>query len=365
MHLSVIDHFPPAADTSPRCASCAFLKDCGGLDEPSFLYNCFDVFCCRTGKCDEVCPQHPQYVERLQEVRNIRFDDLKVVEQKYIRLPLYVPHLGHKYARQSPLGSEWVSLSPYQLMRRKGLCVHDPSTLRTLYGLFNTTRVVLRGVDEDEQLERYWATRKVNSLPRLFRALDLALVIAPNFSHFGDVPRPDNLFNRRRQVICIDELVEAGVNVAPHLNDIVRTDWDFWYSYLRDNPTIRLVAKEFQTRCKTVVEGTKAIERLDQLEQRLGRGLHPVIVGGARFTELLAQRFRRFTILDCRATYNAFHRHRFVPLASRGRWQPEQHLPGFQVDALADHNVQTYAKWIAHRARQAVANKHAAARKAG
>src|SRR5690349_21296848 len=115
MILPIVDQLPPTPTTSPRCASCTFLKACGGLDEQHFLYNCFDVFCCGTGKCDEVCPRHPKYVERLREVRGIRFDDLNPVEQTYTRLPIYVPHLGHKYARQSPLRSEWVSLSPYQL----------------------------------------------------------------------------------------------------------------------------------------------------------------------------------------------------------------------------------------------------------
>src|SRR5690349_8675922 len=138
MILPVVDQPLPRPNVSPRCASCIYLKDCGGLGEQSFLYNCFDVSCCGTGTCDEVCPSHPLYIERLREVRGIKFDDLNPVEQKYTRLPIYVPHLGHRYSRQAPLASEWVSLSPYQLMRRHGLCVDDGGTLRTAYGLTAT-----------------------------------------------------------------------------------------------------------------------------------------------------------------------------------------------------------------------------------
>src|SRR5665213_2662146 len=105
-------------------------------------------------------------------------------------------------------------------------------------------------------------------------------------------------------------MVDAGLNVVPHLNDIVQGDWDLCHSYLKSNSSIRLVAKEFQTRCRTRVEGLKAIRHLAELQQRLGRELHPIILGGAQFTEPLAEAFRRFTILDCRAVISAFHRYR-------------------------------------------------------
>jgi hypothetical protein len=93
------------------------------------------------------------------------------------------------------------------------------------------------------------------------------------------------------------------------------------------------------------------------LQDRLGRELHPIIVGGAQFTELLAHHFHRFTILDSRALIGAFNRHRFVFDGDRGRLFPERFLPGFGVDDLADENVKQYCRWIDRRARRAVALK--------
>lgn len=350
---------------SPRCAKCVFRDDCGGLGEASLLFNCIDFYCCGKGNCDEVCPNHPEYFERLAEVGNIRFDDLNLVTQRRVRPPLYVPHVPHKYIRQATLCSPWVSVSLYQLLRRGGLVVQDEMGLRNMFNLAPNTQIVLRGVDEDENLERYWATRKRDGLVERLRGLGPLLIIAPNFSHFGNVPRMDNLWNRRRQLLCVEEMVDAGLNVVPHLNDIVPGDWALWHSYLRDNPTIRLVAKEFQTRCRARDEGARAVARLAELQDRLGRELHPIIVGGAQFTELLAERFHRFTILDSRALLGAFNRHRFVFDGGRGRLHPERFLPGFGVDHLADENVKSYSRWLARRARVALVMSRAVGRKVG
>lgn len=335
------------------------------MDDPSLLFNCIDYFCCGTGACDEVCPKHPLYFERLAEVGNIRFDDLNPVTQRRVRPPVYVPHIPHQYIRQTNLRSRWVSLSPYQLLRQGGLVVENATGLREMFNVAPETQVVLRGVDEDENLERYWATRKRDGLVERFGDLGPLLIIAPNFSHFGNVPRMDNLWNRRRQLLCIEEMAEAGLNVVPHLNDIVPGDWAFWHAYLRDNPSISIVAKEFQTRCRAPEEGAKAVARLADLQDRLGRELHPIIVGGAQFIELLATRFHRFTILDSRPLIGAFNRHRFVFDATGGRLHPERYLPGFGVDDLADANVNSYARWLARRARVALNEARPATRKVG
>jgi hypothetical protein len=283
---------------------------------------------------------------------------LNPVLQRNVRPPVYVPHLPHQYIRHEHLKSSWVSVSPYQLLRQGGLAVENGNDLRKMFNLAPDAQIVLRGVDEDEYLERYWATRKRDRLVERIRALGPLLVIAPNYSHFGNVPRPDNMWNRRRQLLCIEEMAEAGLNVVPHLNDIVRGDWELWHSYLRNNATIRLVAKEFQTRCRTRDEGMKAIAHIAELQQRLGRELHPILIGGAQFIEALVGEFRRFTILDSRAVMGAFHRHRFVFDGHRCKLHPERYLPGFGVDDLADGNVDSYSRWLARRARVSLLSKH-------
>ena len=350
--------------TSPRCERCVYRNDCGGRDD---LFNCFDALCCGTGKCDEICPKHPRYFERLAEVGGIRFDDLAAVLQVPVRPPLYVPHLPHEYIRHEHLTAGWVSVSLYQLLRQGGLAVESGDDLRKMFNISSDTQIILLGVDENKSLERYWATRKRDSLVERLNLLGPLLIISPNYSHFGNVPRPDNLWNRRRQLLCIEELAEAGMNVVPHINDIVRGDWELWLSYLRNNPSIKLVAKEFQTRCRNRVEGARAVANLSELQQRVGRALHPILIGGAQFTEKLVGEFQRFTILDSRAVMGAFNRRRFVFDGKQGRLCPERLLPGIEVDvdALAEGNVRSYSHWLARRARAEATARRGSERKAG
>ena len=128
--------------------------------------------------------------------------------------------------------------------------------------------------------------------------LGISMVIGPNFSHFLDVPRTDNLFNRKRQLICLAEMAAAGLNPVPHLNAVMPGDWVFWKDFLRSNASIRHVAVEFQTGNKRGIQGTKAILRLSRLRDELGRSLHPIVIGAAQFLTRLASEFDDFTLID-------------------------------------------------------------------
>lgn len=52
---------------------------------------------------------------------------------------------------------------------------------------------------KDLPLERYWADRRCDQAPEQLDRLGVTLAIGPNFSHFLEVPRTDNLFNRERR----------------------------------------------------------------------------------------------------------------------------------------------------------------------
>jgi hypothetical protein len=353
---------------SPRCESCFFLGDCGGMDADTSLFNCLDVFCCGGQHCDEVCPNNRDFANQLTEVRGLSARNVRRIGQIDIALPTYIPHAIHHYCRNNELDSTWISLSPYQLMREVAnkctLCVSDAAALRTMFKLRANAMIVLRGIDADPPLERYWAFRRRDHLPEQFKQLGIALFIGPNYSHFSDVPRTQNLFNRKRQLLCLSEMTDAGLNVSPHLNATMKGDWNFWRSYLQDNPQITLVAKEFQTGCRGYAQGVEAICEIDRIQQALGRELHLIAIGGAQFTEQVAARFRRFSVLDVVPYINGVHRYRFIPKGKRGRRVLEMYLPGFGVDKLVNENIEAYSAWIEHRARLAAGRRHLADRHA-
>lgn len=349
MELSIAQ--PPLARSSVirRCEHCVFLKSCGGKSPFGDMWNCFDKHPYDAGD-DDVCPSNPDFVRWLTEVHGLTFDEMGMIRQRGLDLPSYVPHLNHQYCRLLPPLSTVVSISPYQLFRcvkrRYATVATNARELREFFGLAPGGRVILLGTNCDRPLERYWSNRRIDHAAEQLARLGVDLMIAPNFSHFGDATRTDHLFNRKRQLICLTELHDAGVNVAPHLSAAVDADWDFWGRYLEERPTISIVAKEFQTGNKKKEHGLHCLERMDAIQDRLGRRLHPILIGGAHLTEDAAMRFQSFTVLDSRPFQNAVHRHSFEPKGRRPRWISRPRLPGFRIDDLVTHNFERYSEWI-------------------
>jgi len=341
-----------------RCEHCVFRKSCGG--KWAFggeMWNCFDLHPYRAGD-DDVCPANPEFAAMLAEVNGLMFEWLDVIHQRRTGLPLYVPHLSHQYGRLYPLPWPVVALTPYQLFRRPNgryqMVVEGAAELREFFRLAPETRIVLRGTDLDRPLETYWAHRRIDEAAEQIALIGVDLMVAPNFSHFGDATRTDHLYNRKRQLICAGELNRAGVNVAPHLSAAVDADWEFWGCYLAERPEISVVAKEFQTGNRAALPSLHCLERIATIQNRLGRPLHPILIGGAHLIEAAAMRFETFTVLDSRPFQNALHRYVFEPKGRRPRWMSSQQLPGLGVDGLMLTNLQRYERWLAVRATSAV-----------
>jgi hypothetical protein len=179
--------------------------------------------------------------------------------------------------------------------------------------------------------------------------LGLSLVIGPNFSHFLDVPRTDNLFNRKRQLICLGEMAAAGLNPVPHLSAVMPGDWSFWKDYLRSNTSVRQVAVEFQTGNKRGAEGTKAVLRLSRLQDQLGRSLHPILIGPAQFLTRVASEFDDFTLIDSNPFMKGVKRMAFDASKAGRSWDPRPTSPGEPIDPLIAQNIADYSTWVDRR----------------
>ncbi len=339
---------------SASCPGCGLFDVCGGIQPERALLNCFDLACCGTGKCDRVCPyKQADFMKRLEEVRGLRFDDLKPVSQTPIELPQYVPVVYHRYRRHDLFDYPMVALDTYRVIRlnqqKYQTVASNPLDLRSTFGLAPGVRVILRGTARDPFLERYWQYSQRDEAARQLAALGMSLAIPPNFSHFLRVPRTDNLFNRKRQLICIEEMNGAGLMVAPHLSAVTHGDWDFWFQYLRDNPSIQYVSKEFQTGNKNRTQGQLAINAIASLQDALGRSLHPVIIGGTQFAELFATRFRTFTLIDAEPFAKTHHRRRFDLGAGKRPWRETWTLIDQGLDQNFKANVADYASSIERR----------------
>lgn len=343
----------PKGDICPQCGKCVYFSVCGGMESGQPLLNCFDLCRSECGSCDNVCPEKPDFGQRMEEINGLRFDDLSKIGQNPRYLPSYVPMIHHRYSRSVPLRVPVVALETYELFRfRNGeyrLIASSAEELRKYFVLDQSTRIILRGTARDKPLENYWAYRRRDNAAGQLSQLGIDLVIGPNFSHFLGVPRTDNLFNRKRQLICLEELADAGLSAVPHLSAVMPADWRFWANYLRSNEGIRYVAVEFQTGNRTGMEGKKVIDNMVELRERIGRGIHPIIIGGFQYVKYIAGRFRDFTLLDSQPFMTAVKRRRLVFDKRGPKWVSDKTLPGFGIDDHLANNIERYASWVSDR----------------
>jgi hypothetical protein len=258
--------------------------------------------CCgQPATCTLACSRAHNFVRVLEDCGGLsssgRWDLQQCPAQS---LPPYVPMIHHGYRRAEPLDWPIVALPTFAVTRVRtgtGEIIASADELKLRFRLGQKTRVILVSVDEDQRLEHYWSKRHRYGLPQALARLGIEQITGPNFSFPTNVPRTDHLTNRRRTLICCEEFSRAGLSVVPHLNAINQKDWDTWRDVLRDHTDVHFVSKEFQTGGSLAKIGIWHIRQTLELEQRLGRALHLIAVGGARHLNLLVE-LSGYTIID-------------------------------------------------------------------
>lgn len=344
----------PTGYASATCPKCVLFDRCGGLSNGRPLLNCFEQFCCEDGSCDHVCPYKPaDFRRRMLEIGGLRFDDIPPLHQSPIDLPKYIPMIHHAYRRSGDLQADYVALDPYLIFRcRNGSyrsVVDDSTLLRRHFKIAPNAKVVLRGTAEDRYLEQFWSYRKTDEVVKQIASLGVSMVIGPNYSQFLDVPRTDGLYNRKRQLLCLAEMSDAGISVVPHLSALMPADWTFWTDFLRSNNQLHHVALNFQTGNKNSNEGHKVIDRVRKIQDSIGRPLSLMLIGGAQFIAYAARQLGRFVLIDSEPFAKAHRRRVFRPDSDKRRWEETWSLERQPIDHILQGNVDGYARWIAAR----------------
>jgi hypothetical protein len=287
----------------------------------------------------------------MAEVGGLDEPPRQVLGAQNLRLGQFVPQILHGYRRDGQLSSSIAAINIEALFRGQKdeyrAKYSSGARLRRKFRLKRDAEILLVSVGHDQPLENFWAWRKTSSAIDQLKELNVCAVTIPNFSFFDDAPRFHTIWNRRRMIQLSEEFSSAGFVVIPHLNALSRADWDFWADYLKDQPSVSFVAKEFQTGNKNPHFGMPAIEHLDELQQRLGRPLSPIAIGATQYLQQLAARFDRFTIVDSKAFMSTVKRRRLCVLKGRLRqrqFSTEQNEP---LDRLLEENVGTQRRWIA------------------
>lgn len=299
------------------CPGCPFLNGCGGLRGN------LDLFGCAVEKHDHCkekgwtcfCNLH-LFAERYSEVEGFEADLRRpLVNPKVEKMPVYIPTIFHSSSRPELLHLPWVALPLDSVIarRRDGqfrAVAKDGKSLREQFHLAQTTRIIVTSVRSDPVIEQFWSYHRVADAPAVLAGLDIDAITVPNFSFFDDCPRPHILYNWGRMLRVAERFSEAGLGTILHINALTQADWRRWERILRDQPNAKFVCKEFQTGLRVRERGDDAYRELVDLQARLGRPLHPIMIAGRRFLPRLANDFSgvRFTIIDATPFMRTYYR---------------------------------------------------------
>jgi hypothetical protein len=337
------------------CANCKLFKQCGGHQHPIiFAIGCANFTAARSSA--DTDDMNPNLEEKFWQL----WDDVGGLVNYAVGplhsmdatgLPRYVPHLQGPHLRPPrPLAAKIVALHLFKVVCRQrdgsyGVKYETAAGLRAAYRLAPDTRIILVGVDEDPPLEQFWRHHRTHHIGEALARLALEVTI-PNYSFFTCVPRFQILRNRKRILLAAERLSRAGVRVALHLNALTKADWTCWLAFLREHTEVTTITVEFQTGpLANHAIGQQVFEELDDLLDRIGRPLHILLVGGARFYLQARERRWNFTLIDSNPFMFAQNR-RMLEKSKSGsyalKFVPTQ--PGAPVHHLFEANLNVYEK---------------------
>lgn len=325
------------------CTSCPYLGVCGGLHVDSGAFDCLDYCCQRRKTCDGICVKNPnRFVARTREIGGFEFDDIPR-GRKLARppLPAVVPLVYHGSSRTTAFGAPTIALPLYRLFDRNSgrLKYRSHQSLCKSFRISSKSALLITGTDHDQSLERWWSLGlKRKEILAQLSELPVAAITSPNFSLFSNTPRWDDLHSMKRIAITWEEMLQAGLASALHLNARTTHDWRRWSGFIRTRPEVNLLAFEFATGARTPERMQWYADRLSELASEVDRALTLVCRGGAPVIGALRQWYTICSV-DSTPFMKAVKRQRGDLRAEGGiRWHSARDNGSSVVDELLSHN---------------------------
>lgn len=230
----------------------------------------------------------------------LEFDDLSFPSAAALpELPRFIPQVDGSNMAEFHAAARWPA---YAVGLRR---VFSPQTHRlfprfadgrpaaTVLGLRPGTdgqvpSTVLVGYAEDPLVEALWTRRHADGLFAQLAQLRFDLMLAPNYSLYGNYPRAEMLLNLRRNLLIAAELHQLGVPVAPNLYGFRVEDFERYASWLADLGPDRppAVAMNLQTFRTDEDWEQMALPALTFLSLALPADLPIVLTGPSRATRI-------------------------------------------------------------------------------
>ena len=318
------------------CQRCAFLSVCGGTTAG---FDCLTECCNSPRTCRIACPKSLQLGALIADGGGWDRTNAEVRQNRVPTLPLYIPMIQHPYGRLREIAEPLVAIPLKSVV---AILRHIPGItseeFRRAFLISKTAKVIVVSVAKDPFLEGFWRNMGAENFPNRLQKLDLEHITSPNFSFSQNLPRTESLTNRSRIVKSSEQLSAAGLSVIPHLNATNANDWMFWTSFLREHREISVVAKEFQTGLKIKEVARHHVQRLDILQNDIGRKLTVLAIGGRGVIDELSL-LSSVSIIDSTPFMKAIKRHVLLP----GKNEFEL-LRGKHIDFHLRSNISEYRK---------------------
>lgn len=156
-------------------------------------------------------------------------------------------------------------------------------------GLTGGQRTVLVGYGEDPLVEAFWTLRRRERLVEQIAAGGWDLVLAPNYSIFGNWPRAQQLLSMRMSLLIAAEFADAGVPAVPNVYWFRLEDLCRWAEWIRGSspPAIAI-------NLQTVREGRNwdswALPGLYWLAENIDEQLPVILTGLSRADRIATAR---------------------------------------------------------------------------
>lgn len=337
------------------CQSCMLRPSlCHGEDGGLGLDGCITLDHSKCAALESTCLCNPSLLHyRLREVGGFDCELAAPLRPVAIGLPDYIPTIYYPVRSTKPIKLDWVALPLHALLASDGTFrarFRDGKDLRESLHLAQGTRIVITGPGPDQTLETFWRYHRKNHLPEALLNLGVEVFTVPNYSFFLDQPPLHHRYNRSRILRVAERTSAAGLSVVLHLNALHEEEWRDWEELLKRHTEIKFICLEFHTGYRNPVFGDKAFGRLVQLQRAVGRPLHPILIGGARYADRLGKEFESRTIIDGQPFMKTIRR-RICLDTSDGNviWKLYRSAPGECLDGRLVENIGCYSRRIKYR----------------
>ena len=335
------------------CSTCRDRWICSGLRVQVPLFDCLDLCCGIARDCDRVCPNHPDFVDRVREVGSFSLNDVpRAPVLSAPNLPHLVPMIYHGTGRTSHPRVNSVAVPLYAQFDRRGARPRYRSkcSLSEAFVVPPAATILASGIDRDKPIERWWQLGEKVRIEIIHAMIEsgVGMVTTPNYSLFTDRPRHDNLHAMKRIATVHEEFLRTGMPAALHVNG--RTDMDFhhWREYVAARPEVTHIAYKFTT-------GTSWSGRIEQhaawlvgLACAVGRPLHLILRGGMSQIPMLSSAFARLTLVDTSIFMKTIKRQRaYARTEGKLGWESHPTRPGTSLDSLFETNLRVSEARIA------------------